>query len=221
MRRHAFGGRFGAGFTLHAARHAGTSVAISTVAPYASTLSGTDADEANARARARGPSFVEALRRGDTAALALAYRAYGRELRWFASSFTRTEDEGDDVVHDVFLRLPDRLGAFRGDCDLWTWLRIMTRCEALERNRAARRRERREARWWLTSRGVRQHVEDALDRVALERALPALPEDYRTVLLLREVGGLSHSEIGERLGISENLSCVRLGRARKRLRELL
>lgn len=163
---------------------------------------------------------MAALRRGNAAALALAYRTYGPDLRWFARTLVRADDEADDVVQTVFLDLPKRLGGFRGNCDVWTWLRTMTRCEALARNRAARRREDLRACWGLT---CRRHTRPtpAIERIALERALAKLPEAYRAVLLLREVGGLSHREIAARLEIAENLSSVRLRRARRRLRELL
>lgn len=61
----------------------------------------------------------------------------------------------------------------------------------------------------------------AVERDALERGLAALPSGQRTVIVLKDVYGLSCREIGRELGIEEGAVKVRLHRARKRLRELL
>jgi RNA polymerase sigma-70 factor (ECF subfamily) len=61
----------------------------------------------------------------------------------------------------------------------------------------------------------------AVDRDELARGMATLPEGQRTVLVLKDVYGLSCREIGHELGIEEGAVKVRLHRARKRLKELL
>ena len=61
----------------------------------------------------------------------------------------------------------------------------------------------------------------SVDRLSIEAALARLPDDQRTVFLLREVEGYAHGEIAELLGISTANSEVRLHRARRTLRALL
>jgi RNA polymerase sigma-70 factor (ECF subfamily) len=63
--------------------------------------------------------------------------------------------------------------------------------------------------------------DQAVNRDALERALEALPLSLRTVVVLKDVYGLSCEEIGEQLGTSEGAVKVRLHRARKRLKGML
>ena len=62
---------------------------------------------------------------------------------------------------------------------------------------------------------------DALDRIALERALAALPVQFRTVFVLKEIEGYTHVEIGEMLQISSANSAARLSRAWAILRKEL
>ena len=62
------------------------------------------------------------------------------------------------------------------------------------------------------------HPEDRMD---LERAIAALPDGYRTVLLLHDVEGFTHPEIGERLEIAVGTSRSQLFHARRALRGLL
>jgi len=58
------------------------------------------------------------------------------------------------------------------------------------------------------------------ERLDLERAIAALPDGYRTVLVLHDVEGFTHPEIGERLDISVGTSRSQLFRARRTLRRL-
>jgi RNA polymerase sigma-70 factor, ECF subfamily len=60
-----------------------------------------------------------------------------------------------------------------------------------------------------------------LDLVALEQALEALPEHYRSAVVLRDVYGMSIEEISERVGISESAAKVRVHRGRKRVKEMM
>ena len=64
-------------------------------------------------------------------------------------------------------------------------------------------------------------AEARLDLAALEQALEALPEHYRTAVVLRDVYGMSIEEISERVGISESAAKVRVHRGRKRVKELM
>ena len=60
-----------------------------------------------------------------------------------------------------------------------------------------------------------------LDFIMLERALSSLPEEHRSVIVLKEFQGYSHREIGKLLGISRGASRARLCRARIQLRAML
>ena len=60
-----------------------------------------------------------------------------------------------------------------------------------------------------------------MDRLTLEKALDDLSADLRSVVVLREVEGLSYQEIADLLGINKSAVAVRLHRARRRLRDIL
>jgi RNA polymerase sigma-70 factor (ECF subfamily) len=65
------------------------------------------------------------------------------------------------------------------------------------------------------------HLEGAVDRIALHRALRKLPPGYRTIFLLHDVEGKAHSEIARELGCSVGNSKSQLHQARLRLRRFL
>jgi RNA polymerase sigma-70 factor (ECF subfamily) len=60
-----------------------------------------------------------------------------------------------------------------------------------------------------------------VDRLTLEKALDELSPDLRSVVVLRELEGLSYQEIADLLGITKSAAAVRLHRARRRLKEIL
>jgi RNA polymerase sigma factor (sigma-70 family) len=64
-------------------------------------------------------------------------------------------------------------------------------------------------------------IEQRLDWTRIEEAMQSLPVEFREVIVLREVEGLSYAEIGEVTGIAAGTVMSRLSRARKRLRTLL
>jgi RNA polymerase sigma-70 factor (ECF subfamily) len=123
--------------------------------------------------------------------------------------------DAEDAVQETWLRGTVRLAGFRGDAALRTWLAAITIncCRELLRRRAA-----------LPAGGdvewVPPEAQGAADgeRVDLERAIAALPDGYREVLVLHDMEGYTHEEIADRLGISDGTSKSQLSRARAALR---
>ncbi|WP_419161140.1 RNA polymerase sigma factor [Candidatus Palauibacter sp.] len=157
--------------------------------------------------------------RGDQEALRYLYETYSEQL--FAVAYRLTESSADarDVLHDVFCRLPDTLRSFDRKKPLGPWLCTVTTRAALEQLRKERRRGEvplhdelvDEEPWTLP----------ILDSIELERALSSLPEKLRTVIVLKELAGYSHREIGEMLGVNASTPAGRLYRARMALRAAL
>ena len=168
--------------------------------------SGRDAELAR---RAAG-SEREALRR--------LYEQYSDELFAVAHRLTDSAADARDVLHDVFSGLPTSLQTFDYEQPVGPWLRAVTSRAALMLLRTRARRCEvsipRDDVACSRSAGV-------LDSIALERALASLPDRLRTVLILKEIEGYSHKEIGKLLNIDPSASAVRLFRARERLRALL
>ncbi|MDX1577022.1 MAG: RNA polymerase sigma factor [Gemmatimonadota bacterium] len=154
---------------------------------------------------------------GDLHALAALYEDYAAQVYRLAFRITGSEADAQDVVQDLFLGLPEALPSFRGDGSFSAWLRACAARQALKLLRTRRRRQEvgLEPEWLAGSEGP------GLDGIALETALQRLPETLRIVVVLRDVEGFSHEDVGKMLGISAAASRMRLMRARKQLRSWL
>ena len=130
----------------------------------------------------------------------------------------RTSD-AEDAVQETWMRAVQRLGEFRWQAAFSTWLTGIGLNVARD---ALRRRDRRRESVWEEAADVRVTLpaRDG-DRVDLERAIAALPRGYRAVVLLHDVEGLGHEEIGQMLGITAGTSKSQLHGARRALRGAL
>jgi RNA polymerase sigma-70 factor, ECF subfamily len=149
-------------------------------------------------------------------AIAELYGRYGADLFRLAYRLTGTKEDAEDVVHDVFVGLPEKLERYEERGRLDAWLRRVTARVALMRLRSGRRRptiqlERVDA-------SSESSGEPQLD---LQAAVDGLPSHLRSVLVLKEIEGYSHAEIADMLGISGVTSRVRLLRAMRKLRRIL
>ena len=161
------------------------------------------------------PELLARLRAGDGAALGELYSRTGGALASLARRLTGSREDAEDVLHDVFLGLPEALQHYQERGQLEAWLRRVTARVALMRIRSARRRREVDVPLDIESRTVSE------DSVALEHAVDELPDSLRFVVVLKLIEGYSHTEIGELLGISPRASEQRLYRAIQLLRARL
>ena len=170
-----------------------------------------------ARREAGETALLDQARAGSPDALATLYRKYGAPVYRIAYRLTARSEDAEDVLHDVFLGLPEALRSYAARGSFTGWLyRVATRT-ALMRLRSARRR--RETT--LVASRVAVSPATVVERLSIETAMESLPDSLRVVFVLREIEGYSHAEIGEMLGIREGASKVRLHRARRALRTML
>ena len=152
-------------------------------------------------------------------ALGEVFAEYGDLVYRAALRLTGSRADAEDVTQEVFVRLSDALRGFTGTAGNFPgWLRRVAVRQALVHLRGSRRR--REVSVESVS-ALTMRADAALERLSIDAALARLPDDHRTVFLLKEVEGYDHAEIAELLGISTANSEVRLHRARRQLRELL
>ncbi|HEU0055066.1 MAG TPA: RNA polymerase sigma factor [Longimicrobium sp.] len=128
------------------------------------------------------------------------------------------EHDAEDVVQETWIRATEKLGQFRWEAAFGTWL------TGIGLN-VARGLLRRRGRWVELDGGAvdepwRPPPADG-ERIDLERAIALLPTGYRTVLVLHDVEGYKHDEIGDLLGISPGTSKSQLFNARRAIRQLL
>jgi RNA polymerase sigma-70 factor (ECF subfamily) len=148
-------------------------------------------------------------------------------------------EEALDLSQEVFFQVYRKLGSFRQDASLRTWIYRIVINRAKNSQRWWRRREsemtavavedaERENPWVLST-ALKTSDEDAPDEVLqrkelgeiLHRAIQALPFEQRTILLLKEIDGLSYEEISKTLNLALGTVKSRLARARKALRDEL
>jgi len=162
-------------------------------------------------------STVAAARAGDPAALAMLYRRFADMAMAVAYRLLLSRADAEDVVHDLFLGLPEALRKYDERGALAAWLKRVTVRLALSRLRSPSRREVA----LEEARAVAAAPADPAGRIDLVDALAALPGSLRAVLVLKEIEGFSHAEIAGLLGISTGASEVRLHRALRALRGAL
>ena len=158
--------------------------------------------------------LAEQAREGSSGALGGLYRLFGPVLFRLAYRLTGSREDAEDVVHDVFVALPEALKGYEERGRLDAWLRRLTARRALMKLRGRRRHVALEP----------AHDEGHLPREGdhdLQAAVNALPVPLRSVVVLKEIEGYSHAETAEMLGISVVTSRVRLMRAMSRLRRTL
>jgi len=165
--------------------------------------------------------LVARVRDGSADALSDLYARYGNTLMAVAFRLMGSRADAEDVLHDVFLGLPEALRRYDERGALESWLKRVTARVALTRLRG--RERAREVSFDDDDVPLPTHgnMDRLADSIAVQRAIDALPETLRLVFVLREVEGYSHAEIAELLEIKTNASEVRLHRAIRSLRRTL
>ena len=155
--------------------------------------------------------------RGNPEALAALYHRHARALLAVAYRLLQRREDAEDVVHDVFLGLPEALRRYEERGSLGAWLKTITTRVALMRLREQSTRPLMQ----LNDEEIptATHAPDAT--LTVESALRQLSPNLRAVLVLKEIEGFTHAEIAAMLDISVGASEVRLHRALQQLRTML
>ncbi|MEO8448732.1 MAG: RNA polymerase sigma factor [Gemmatimonadota bacterium] len=132
------------------------------------------------------------------------------------------QDLAQEYTQDTFVRVFDRLGTFRGEAKLSTWITSIAISVVLNGQRKVKRQRTREVDL-DDAQGVtipERRAEPDL-KIRLHQAIDRLPTGYRTVFVMHDVEGYTHVEIADALGIQEGTSKAQLSRARAKLRSAL
>jgi len=173
--------------------------------------------------------LIERVLQGDTAAfeplvLENQQRVYNVALR-----ITGNEADAWDASQEAFLRAYKSLKDFRGESRFSTWLYKLAGSAAIDLIR--RRKDAQLVSLYDEEESIPElpderfvpetELEKKELRENVRRALSLLPADYRHILTLRELGGLSYGELAEELGLEAGTVKSRLARARQKLCALL
>jgi len=179
---------------------------------------------------------LAALRRGEESAFADLVRANTGRMLAVARRILKNDDEARDATQEAFLQAFRAIDRFQGDSQLSTWLHRITVNACLMRLRHRKRHPELAIEELLPAFDETGHriedgtewTEDVLGRMeraqlgkVVRDAIERLPENYRCVLVLRDIEGLSTEESAQALGIRPEAAKMRLHRARQALRTLL
>lgn len=174
-----------------------------------------------------GPSdeqILEAVGRGDDDALGVLYDRFGRLAYGLAFRILRDQSLAEDAVQEAFLavwRSADAYKRERAKPSTWILTVVHRRAVDLVRREERRRGEPLETAPEPTSGPVDEDVTLRDRRAAVQSALRELPGDQRQALELAYYGGLTQSELAERLGVPLGTVKSRMFAGLGRLRELL
>ena len=122
--------------------------------------------------------------------------------------------DAEDAVQEAWMRAVTGLHAWKGDAEFGAWLRAIAAHVAIDALRKSERLEPEVDAVWSDE-------EWSSDRLDLETAIVALPAGYRAVIVLHDVEGFTHEEIGVQLGITAGTSKGQLFKARRAVRARL
>lgn len=156
----------------------------------------------------------------DESSFRVLYRRHTPRLLGLATRLLAHGPDAEDAVQETWCRAVARIDTFRWDSALGTWLSaiLIRHCHERWRRRAAHMESGDE--------DAGAGSDDAsliacAERIDLTRAIAALPDGYRYVLVLHDVEGYTHDEIASLLGIEAGTSKSQLSRARRALRHRL
>jgi len=202
-------------------------------------------DDTHRRSSADAATDEELLARyaaGDASAFAVLVRRHEGPVYHFVLRQVRSPAVAEDVVQDVFLRIVQGAGDFKGHSRFTTWCFTIARNLCIDhlRKAALRRHPSLDQATDAADRGSEEgpslgertadpHPRAAVDRTAIGaelkdhigRAVDELPDDQREVFLLREVAHLPFKEIAAITGVAENTVKSRMRYALERLQRAL
>src|SRR5688500_17622133 len=156
-------------------------------------------------------------RRGDRDAHAELYAMFAGPVFTLARRMLASSALAEDVLQETFVEVLCKIGGFRGEAEVGTWIKRIAINKCLMHVRSS----------WVSRRGPAGDEPAGQDRgalddqMALERALDCVPDVARAVVWLHDVEGYTHVEIGRLMGRTTSFSKSQLARAHERLRALL
>jgi RNA polymerase sigma-70 factor (ECF subfamily) len=188
--------------------------------PYPPVLSALQQSNPAIRISDEERELVSLARNGDERGFAGLVRLHQRRAYIVARSIVMTHEDAEDAVQEGFLRAHQALDRFDPAQAFGAWLNRIVANAALD---LARRRKVRNAEEISESipATFRDPAESGELRERLEAALAQLPDRARAVIVMHDIEGFTHAEIGEMLSIPGGTARSDLHHARQKLRVLL
>ena len=178
--------------------------------------------------------IIERVLSGDTEAFEALVLEHQNKVYSLALRMVGNEEDARDMAQEAFIRAFNFLSGFRGDSKFSVWLYRLTSNICIDFLRS-RSKKQTVSMTWTDEDGEEageleipddtwspeQQLERSLTRESVRRGLDSLSPQYREILLLREISGLSYEEIAKALNLEEGTVKSRIFRARKKLCDFL
>lgn len=173
--------------------------------------------------------IVQRIIGGETEAFELLVLEYQKNVYNVALRITGNAEDAADMAQEAFIKAFNSISSFKGDSRFSVWLYRIVSNVSVDFLRSKARRpssslsieneegETVELEIADESLSPEKLLETKLSSQAVRRGLDSLPEDYRQILLLREIQGLSYDEIAQILDVEIGTVKSRIFRARKKL----
>jgi RNA polymerase sigma-70 factor (ECF subfamily) len=174
--------------------------------------------------------LVAAAQRGDGAAMDLLLRRHYDRVHAVCRRIAGSTRDADDAAQEAMIRVVRSIDRFDGRAAFGTWVYRIATNTALDELRKRKRRpqlhvvaddDRDRGPMEPVDELAHRSVDAVVDRIAIDEALAALPDDFRTPVVMRDVGDLDYAEIAAELGIPVGTVKSRIARGRKLLLEQL
>lgn len=173
--------------------------------------------------------LIARLQKRDEAAFEELIRQYEKKVYTLCFRMCGNSEDAEEAAQDAFLALWRGIDRFRQESSLSTWIYRLATNACID---TLRRRKKQSGSVSLddeelfvdavdTSPQPQETVEHRETQKLLQEGLSALPEEYRKVLILREIEGLSYTEIAESASIELGTVKSRISRGRSLLRNFL
>jgi RNA polymerase sigma-70 factor (ECF subfamily) len=151
------------------------------------------------------------------------YKQHAPRLFALATRMTGSRELGEDLLQDIFLQAFRKLGTFKGEAAIGTWLYrlAVNQCLDFVRSRQGRMNRMTDTLDNDTAAEPSVRPDCPALRLDLERAIQQLPEGCRTVFVLHDVEGFDHKDVARMLGIAEGTSKSQVFKARMKLRAMM
>lgn len=167
--------------------------------------------------------LIEACKKQDPLAQKRLYEQYSARLLAVCRRYMSSQMAAEDVFHDGFIKVLTKIGSFKGDSSIYTWMRtimVHTALNALRAN-AVSQKYTQDGSENLEEIRNDDDVFGGFTAKELLDAVASLPDMYRIVFNMREVEGYEYEEIAEEMNMTESYARVCLARAKNMLRNKL
>jgi RNA polymerase sigma-70 factor (ECF subfamily) len=173
--------------------------------------------------------LVAAAQRGDAAAMDLLLRRHYERVHAVCRRIAGGSRDADDAAQEAMIRVVRNIHRFDGRAAFGTWIYRIATNTALDELRKRKRRpqlhvvDRDDDRTPLEPVDDRahRHVDAVADRLTVDAALAALPEEFKAPVVMRDIGDLDYAEIAAALDIPIGTVKSRIARGRRMLLEHL